>query len=131
MSRQDREAALRFSERRRREDEAPRLAELFPDLVELCIHLRESRGVSAVAGSTYMRRIVIEHAPALFHIPCADPSCRDGGHDITRELLSGLRRSSVTIEGEDACGGYAGASPCRRVLHFTATPVYRAPSQRP
>jgi hypothetical protein len=53
-------------------------------------------------------------------VPCSDPACRDGGHDITSELLRGFRARRVEIRGEDACNGDIGTVHCGRVLTFTA-----------
>jgi hypothetical protein len=44
-----REASERFAERRRKEDEAPRLKEAVPNLASLRLEVEEHRGTSAVA----------------------------------------------------------------------------------
>ena len=123
-----REAAERFAERRRREDAAPRLRNVAPDLVSCRLVLEDRREGAVTAEVAYTRRIVVEHAPALFVIPCGDPACRDGGHDLTVPILRGLREHRAEIKGEDTCygyTGYTGSSPCGRILHFTAFAEYR------
>lgn len=118
------EAAQRFAERRRLEDEAPRLRDAVPRLKACRIEIKDSRAGVTSADITHTRRIVVEHAPALLLIPCGDPSCRDGGHDITAELLRGLRSGQSEIRGEDTCFGHLGTADCGRVLRFTAFAEY-------
>jgi hypothetical protein len=126
LNRRQSDASLRFTERRRREDEAPRLATMFPRLETLRFEVRERRSGAPVAEAGYIRRIVVEHAPALFVLPCGDPSCRDGGHDITHGVLSALRSGSARFEGEDACSGTTGSAQCSRELQYIAFATYTA-----
>ncbi len=116
-------AALRFAERRRREDDAPRLGAEVPNLLSLKLEIDE-RGGSATPK--YTRRIMVETAPALFFLPCGDPRCVDGGHDVTSTVMRALRSRAETFDGADDCSGSVGSSPCSRVLHFEAIAEYRA-----
>ncbi len=118
------EAALRFAERRKREDEAPRLVTEVPRLKTLQLEMEERSGGSTVAEPKHMRRIVVEHAPALFVIPCGDSRCKDGGHDITHMVLRSLRAGEPVFEGEDVCNGSQGSGQCSRVLHYMAKATY-------
>ena len=125
MWRRNAEAARRLAERRQREDEAPRLAAAFPQLETLGIQVTEGNpGISNPVGS-HTRRVVVATAPALFVLPCGDSQCRDGGHELTNQLLSGLRQNKLKFEGEDSCRGIIGDSECRRVLRYVATASYR------
>ncbi len=121
------EARERFTERRRREDESPRLAAEIPSLAELRIEVDERRGDSPFKGTAHIRRIVVEHAPALFVIACGDPACRDGGHDITRDIMRALRAGETRLDGEDECRGQIQSADCRRVMRYVAIAKYRAP----
>jgi hypothetical protein len=122
------EGAERFAERRRREDEAPRLLDVVPDLVGCRIELRE-RGANVVSAEvSHVRHLVVARAPALLIVPCSDSSCRDGGHDISSALLRGLRERQSEIHGEDPCHGSIGQAQCGRILAFTAFAEYRAPT---
>jgi hypothetical protein len=123
--RRGRAATERANERRRREDEAPRLRDLAPDLATLRLEVTEKRGDVGIAESAHIRRVVVEHAPALFLIPCGESSCRDGGHDITRAVLRGLENKATLYEGEDPCSGQTGTAPCARTLVFTAHATYK------
>lgn len=118
------EAAQRLAERRRREDEAPRLKAEVPELEKLDLELSDSKGVADPA-TTHVRRVVIDQAPALFEIPCADTSCKDGGHEITHSVMRALREHRTSFEGEDVCHGSVGSSHCGRVLRYVATAKYR------
>jgi hypothetical protein len=121
------EAAERFAERRRREDEAPRLREVVPDLIACRIVMAERRADVTSADISHTRHLVVARAPALVVIPCSDPSCRDGGHDISTALLRGFRERRVEIQGEDECNGNIGSMHCGRVLTFTAVGQYAQP----
>jgi hypothetical protein len=103
--------AERFAERRRREDEVPRLREQVPDLTRLQLNIEERTGSG---GNTHTRRIVIDAAPALFLVPCGDPRCVDGGHDLTTLVMYALRSRKGLFHGEDACSGSLGPSTCAR-----------------
>jgi hypothetical protein len=120
-------AAERSIERRKREDEAPRLAQVAPDLATLRLEVTEKRGDIGIAEAAHIRRVVVEHAPALFLIPCGESSCRDGGHDITRAVLRGLEMKSTQYEGSDPCSGQTGTAACARTLVFTAYATYKTP----
>lgn len=124
--RRGRAAAERTNERRRREDEAPRLAAVIPDLESLRIEISERRGDVEIADSSHIKRVVVEHAPALFLLPCGESSCKNGGHDITRAVLRGLETKSTTFSGDDPCMGQTGTAPCARTLVFTAHATYKS-----
>lgn len=119
------EAAERFAERRRQEDAAPRLREVSPDLTALKIDIEEWRSSGQTADISHTRRVVVDNAPALFVIPCGDSACRDGGHDITSQVLRGLREARTRIEGDDTCHGGVGTATCGRILKFTAVAEYK------
>jgi hypothetical protein len=116
-------AALRFAERRQREVDAPRLCTEAPDLLSLRLEIEEQGGSSR---PRYIRHIVIGTAPALFFLPCGDPRCVDGGHDVTAEVMRALRAHSQSFKGTDGCLGSVGSSACGGVLHFDAIAEYRA-----
>lgn len=128
MNRGGRDAAARFAERRRVEDEAPRLKALVPNLTGCRIEFAESRAGSTSADVVHARPVVVDVAPAHFFVPCADSSCRDGGHDITSELVRGLQRELTEIRGEDTCYGHVGTADCGRVLRYRAFAEYRKPT---
>ena len=63
------EAAERFAERRRREEEAPRLATEIPALESLRLNVEERRAPGgSMSEAAHVRRIVVERAPA--HCSC-------------------------------------------------------------
>jgi hypothetical protein len=115
-------AALRFAERRQRENEAPRLTAEVPDLVALRLEIDEQGGSPQ---PKYIRRIIVDTAPALFLLPCGDPRCADGGHDVTATVMRALRARSARFDGADDCPGSVGSSACARVVHFDAIAEYR------
>jgi hypothetical protein len=123
--RRDSAAAQRFADRRQRENEAPRLVSKVPDLTSLSLSVEERTEASSVSQPKHLRRIVVPHAPALFLLPCGDPNCKDGGHDVTASVMHFLLRGDENFQGEDACTGSLGPSPCVRVLYYQAVAEYR------
>ena len=121
MPRRNSQAALRFTERRRREDEAPKLLGQVPGLTHLELEIEERAG----AGATkHIRRISVDHAPALFLVACGDPRCLDGEHDLTMDVMRALRAHQTSFHGTDDCMGNIGSSACGRVVHFEGTAQY-------
>ncbi len=119
------EAALRSVERRRREDEAPRLVGEVPRLSSLRLEI--STGAPGALGMVqHIRRVVVASAPALFEVTCANPSCRDGGHDLTRGIMASLRSGAARFEGSDACHGTVGSAECASVLSYVGFAEYAA-----
>jgi hypothetical protein len=114
-------AAQRAIERRKSEDDAPRLVAEVPSLRSARILIIEQ----VPTGSTrHTKHVVVARAPALFVIPCGDTTCQDGGHDITSQVMSAFRRRLLTAQGEDACGGMSGSAPCGRSIRFELTAEY-------
>ena len=120
--------ALRFAERRKREDEAPRLHDEVPSLTSLRLEIEDRAGVG---GATHTRQVLVDRAPALFLIQCGDPRCLDGEHDLTTAVMRALRFRETGFKGEDECRGSVGSSPCSRVLHFGAVAAYGPEAPRP
>lgn len=121
------DAAQRFAERRKREDDAPRLSTVVPRLDTLRLEVEERRGVALSAESKHVRHVVVAGAPALFVVPCGDRECKDGGHDLTDAILRPLSTGATTFSIDDACPGSVGngRAACGRVVHVTANATYR------
>jgi hypothetical protein len=123
-SRRNSEAAQRSQERRQKEDQAPRLSQEVPNLESLKLEI--SDGEQGMLGSVeHVRRVVVPSAPALFEIVCSNHSCKDGGHDLTSEIMRALRSGQERFEGSDACQGALGSSRCANVLTYVATATYK------
>lgn len=123
-SRQRSEAAQRFEERRQREHEAQRLKDRVPSLATLRLDIAETRGETN-AEPKHARIIPVETSAALFSLACADPSCRDGGHDLTNSVLRGLLAGSTHFEIDQPCDGNIGTANCGRTMHVEVTATYR------
>lgn len=119
-SRWQREEAARFEERRRAEDEAPRLQDAVPRLRSLRIRLEERQQAATSPLASYTRHIVVTRAPALFRIPCGDKDCTDGGYDLTRAMMRGLNAAHESFTGDEECYGDRRGTRCGRKLHFIA-----------
>jgi hypothetical protein len=120
-----REAAQRFADRRKREDDAPRLATEVPSLAALRLAIEERRGSVQSAESKHLRHVMVERAPALFIIPCGDPSCDGGGYDLTNPIMRELRAQRTDFTVEDECFGNVGTSRCGRMVRALGTATYR------
>jgi hypothetical protein len=124
LSWRQREGAERFAERRRRENDAPRLLSLVPKLESLRLVLEEHRAGGSRAEPAHARPIVVARAPALFFFPCQDSGCKEGGHDITAAVCSALRTGKERFAGEDRCRGQTGTAECGRLMKYVATATY-------
>lgn len=112
------------TERWGRDDDAPRLSAEVPQLSELKINVEEWRGEQPVSGTRYTKRILVATAPARFEVPCGEPKCQDGGHDITMDLMRGLRNRATNIECRSECRGAVGDRSCERAVRFVAFATY-------
>jgi hypothetical protein len=123
-----REAEERNKERRdqreQREDAAGKLLQKVPDLGSLSIDVTELRPDGCIGNTHYIRRIIVDHAPALFEIPCSFPKCEQGGYDLTSEVLGALAAHETRFEGQLACRGYGETFSCSRVLRYVGTATY-------
>ncbi len=122
--RPNKQAYLRAIERRKREDDAPRLKSRVPRIESLNITISESGRAVGDLDVSYIRRVVVERAPALFELPCSDPRCTGGGHDVTRPFLKALRHAQTSFEGSHRCGGTVKETECPLALRFEATATY-------
>lgn len=111
--------------RNKREQAAGKLLHKVPDLTSLSLEIREIGSSNGKSETQYIRRVVLEHAHALFEMPCSYSSCTDGGYDATREILDALASRAPRFEGEHPCRGSCGSSACTRVLRYVGTATYR------
>jgi len=119
------EAGRRAIERRVREDEAPRLSEVVPALLDLSITIDERNEREPANDVSHIRRVVVASAPAMFDLQCCDRNC-DGGHDLTARILRALEQQETEFEGSDVCGGQSKEGPCHFTLHYRAAASYRS-----
>ncbi len=120
-------ASLRSAERRKREGEAPRLKSEVPSLKSLRIEIAEH----LPTGTTkHVKLVVVDHAPALFIVPCGDADCRDGDHDLTREVMWALRAGEKELSGESSCQGSVRSGNCTRRISYRLSAEYTSPLTR-
>lgn len=118
------EAELVCRERRQREDDAPRLRQEVRQLASLAIEIAEYRSAGTALAARHTRRVVVEHAPALFEIPCTEERCRGGGYDLTYEIMRALKAKRTLFDGQETCSGQLGSGECGRTLRYTAHATY-------
>ncbi|HEY6727860.1 MAG TPA: hypothetical protein VI197_27695 [Polyangiaceae bacterium] len=110
----------------KREDEAARLSAEAPALLELRLELSESSNGRTVLDSSRIVHIVVARAAARFEVPCGDVRCKDGGYDLTHDVMHNVRQRRRSFVGQDSCNGYLGDHPCIRVLQFVAHAEFQA-----
>ena len=122
--RRDPDAMKRAAARRKREDDAARLADKIPELKSLSLTIEE--GPLGIDGAwvKHVRHVVVQRAPALFEIPCGDRSCREGGHDLTRRVLRALRSGKTEYAGHHSCDGQVGDDGCQLEVNFVVQATY-------
>ncbi|HMA94145.1 MAG TPA: hypothetical protein VKP30_15750 [Polyangiaceae bacterium] len=113
MYRRNSEAAERARERRQKEDAAPRLAKEVPSLRTMRLSISFRRGDTIVSDASYVRVVVVPNAPLLFEIPCSDTYCQGGGHQLTQQILDGLKAKKTCFQGEVPCHGSVGSTGTR------------------
>ena len=112
------------AEQRQREDAAPRLRDVIPELTSLRLHFRDEPAPGRSPAWPYTRHVVVATTPAMFSVRCTEPTC-DGRHDLTADILRNLRAHKTRSEGESACQGNVGDNACNRKLVY----VYEAEFQ--
>jgi len=106
-------------------DESPRLLDEVPTLDSLRVSVEESGDGSFLTASKYTRLFVLHNAPAYFWIPCGNPRCESGGHDLTREIMHALRARAERAEGQHDCPGSSGNGYCTTVIRYRVDAAYR------
>ena len=115
----------RRAQQNEREDSAGKLLVKVPELTALSLAIHEGRPDGCLGENQYIRRVVVDHAPALFEIRCSYADCEDGVYDLTREILSALAAKRSRFEGQHTCRGRCRTVDCTRVLKYVATATYR------
>ncbi len=125
MYQRNTEALERRRERQQREDSAPRLSTEVPALKNLRLVISYHRGDVAVQPG-HTRVVVVQRAPALFQVTCADKECKNGGHDITEDVMNHLRAGDKVFSGSATCDGELGTPPtrCGSELRYEAEATY-------
>jgi len=118
------EAASRAQDRRDREDTAARLHTIVPEITSLVLELSEFRGEGSAPLMSYRKLVVVARAPALFELRCSDTDCSDGGHNLTRAIMSALRERATDFSGRDVCFGHRRNESCGRRLEYHAVATY-------
>lgn len=119
------EALERKKERQEREDSAPRLATEIPKLRTMKMSVTFTRGeLSTQPG--HVRHVIVPRAPALFIVPCADRECKNGGYDLTDQVMQNLRSGREAFSGTCRCEGELGsaAARCGGELRFDAEATF-------
>jgi hypothetical protein len=119
-----------------RVDEAPRLAEKYPQLKTLKVALQfvNREGMTKTTEMKYSANP--EHAKSVLVFRCANSACWGGDFDLTAKLAEAVTKRRTKVSGEMHClGSHKGASgqaaPCRSLLRYTLNLVYSRRQKRP
>jgi len=104
---------------------------MVPDIASLVLELSEFRGEGETPLVSYRKLVVVTRAPALFEIRCSDPNCDEGGHDVTRAIMSALSKHATDFSGRDVCFGHRHNAPCGRRLEYRAVATYQGGATAP
>ncbi len=115
--------AVEAQRRREREDSAKRLSVEVPGLVSLRLDIEEKRP-GASSSTRHAKIVVVDRAPALVDLPCTDPACRNGGYELTYEVLRGLRARETHFQVDARCEGQLGSASCHSVILVVAHAAY-------
>lgn len=114
-------------ERWDRENAAPRLKQIVPNLQSLRVVLAEARGDYGVNGTRRVQHVIVATASARFEIPCGESGCEGGGHDLSRVATSHLIDGRSSFSGSSECNGMVGQRPCDRRLDYSFEATYSSP----
>jgi hypothetical protein len=112
------------SQRWQREDAAPRLATLVPNLKALSLSLKDAVDDTSSPANGRVQHIIVPRAAALFEVACTEPKCEGGGYDLTSAIMFALNRKEETFEGTANCNGSVGQGHCRCMLHYSGRATY-------
>ncbi len=112
--------AARRKARRDKEDGSARLRDAVPSLSALHFQVSSRHGRAQLAETRHLKRFIVDQAPALFEMPCTDKACKEGGHDMTRDILKALNAAEARFEVENDC-----RAGCGRTLQVVGVAVYR------
>jgi hypothetical protein len=113
-------------ERWDRENAAPRLKELVPNLKSLRLSLVELRATREIGGTRRTQHVIVDTASTRFEVPCGESGCNGGGHDLTGTASSALRQQQRTFGGTSDCQGNVKERPCDRQLQYSFVAEYSA-----
>lgn len=114
------------SQRWQREDAAPRLSTLVPNLTTLSLQLKDAMDDTSAPANSRVQHIIVARAAALFEVACSEPKCEGGGYDLTSEIMFALRRNDELFNGTAHCNGMVGQNQCRCTLYYSAKATYSA-----
>lgn len=121
-----RDASPQRSERWERENAAPRLKDIAPELESLRLILVERRADREIPGTRRIQHVIVATASSRFEIPCGEDRC-DGRHDISAAMTNQLRARRDTFSGTSECNGTTVNRPCDRLLGYSFEAVYAKP----
>lgn len=115
----------RTLQRHEREDAAGELLRKVPDLLTLSLAVHESRPRRIASAPPTTSAASWSSTPALLEIPCSNAYCKDGGYDVTREVLDALMSHKTHFEGDSTSGSSGTSGDCARILRYVGTATYK------
>jgi hypothetical protein len=81
------------------------LAEKFPKLKSLTVHLSYFDGDGLTKNGEVRYTVNVRHAKSLFSFVCPSGECVDGDFDLSSAVAEAVGRRRATVEGEIRCEG--------------------------
>ena len=105
------------------------LAEKFPKLKSLRVHLAyfEPDGLARTGEVKY--KVNVEHAKSVFSFVCQNTECLAGDFDLSSVVAEAVAKRRKNVEGEIRCPGNRvkpklATTPCRNLLRYKLTLGY-------
>ena len=105
------------------------LAEKFPKLKSLQVHLAyfEPDGLTRTGEVKY--KVNVAHAKSVFSFVCQNQECLAGDFDLSDTVAEAVAKRRKNVEGEIRCPGSRvrpklGSIPCRNLLRYKLTLGY-------
>lgn len=105
------------------------LAEKFPRLKSLQVHLTyfEPDGLTQTGEIRY--KVNVKHAKSVFSFVCQNAECLEGDFDLSDAVAEAVAKRRKNVEGGICCQGNRvrpklGTMPCRNMLRYKLTLGY-------
>jgi len=117
-------------QQRQRVEESANLAELYPRLKSLNMHLEffSAEGVTRMKELKY--KVNIDNAKSVFLFGCASGECFGGDFDLTKEIARAISVRKTAVNGELLCQGQrrkpsGEVVSCQSVLRYKLKLAYK------
>jgi len=114
-------ARAEYQEQQRlRVQEAPSLADQFPQLKSLTVNLEYHDSDNREKRNRLKYMVNLDNVKSVFRFKCPNSACIGGDFDLTKEVAGAVRKRLANVTGKMACKGRTtNRDRCLNVLHYT------------